>query len=77
MTPVIIIDLIGLDGFIQAYGFQLFFIGIGRVIGPPLIGKFKETVTLRVMISIIAFQEPCMMQVEIITMDFTLLVVPC
>ena len=40
---MIIIDLIGLDGFIQAYGFQLFFIGIGRIIGPPLIGKFKDT----------------------------------
>ena len=43
LTPVIIIDLIGLDNFIQVYGFQLFSIGIGRLIGPPLIGKFKYT----------------------------------
>ena len=39
LTPVITIDLIGLDNFIKAYGFQLFAMGIGRIIGPPLIGE--------------------------------------
>ena len=40
LTPVILIDLIGLDHFLQAYGIQLVFIGIARIIGPPIIGTF-------------------------------------
>ena len=38
LTPVIIIDLIGLDNFKNVYGFQMVAIGLGRISGPPLIG---------------------------------------
>ena len=39
MTAVILIDVIGLKKFIQGYGIQLFFMGVGLAIGPPIIGK--------------------------------------
>ena len=38
LMPVITIDLIGLDNFMNYCGFQLFAMGVGRIIGPPLIG---------------------------------------
>ena len=38
LTPVIIIDLIGLDNFKNVYGFQMVAMGLGRISGPPLIG---------------------------------------
>ena len=40
LTPVITIDLFGLDNFVKAYGFQGFAYGIGTLIGPPMIGKY-------------------------------------
>ena len=39
MTAVILIDVIGLKKFIQGYGIQLFFMGMGLAIGPPIIGN--------------------------------------
>ena len=39
MTALVLIDVIGLSKFILGYGIQLFFMGIGLVIGPPIIGN--------------------------------------
>ena len=39
-TAVILIDVIGLKTFIQGYGVQLFFMGTGLAIGPPIIGDY-------------------------------------
>ena len=39
MTAAVLIDVIGLNKFILGYGIQLFFWGIGLVIGPPIIGN--------------------------------------
>ena len=39
LSPVITIDLFGLDNFVKAYGFQVLAYGIGTIIGPPVIGK--------------------------------------
>ena len=39
MVAVILIDIIGLNAFVKGYGIQLFFMGLGRIIGPPIIGK--------------------------------------
>ena len=39
LMPVILIDLIGIGNFLQAYGMQLVFIGVARIIGPPIIGR--------------------------------------
>ena len=39
MMPLILIDIIGLKTFVQGYGIQLFFMGIGNVIGPPIVGN--------------------------------------
>ena len=39
LMPVILIDLIGIGDFLQAYGLQLVFIGVARIIGPPIIGR--------------------------------------
>ena len=39
MIAVILIDIIGLNAFVKGYGIQLFFMGLGRIIGPPIIGK--------------------------------------
>ena len=41
LTPVIIIDLIGLDNFKNVYGFQMVAMGLGRISGPPLIGMIE------------------------------------
>lgn len=43
LTSVILIDLVGLDSFVQAYGIQLLFMGIARIIGQPVIGKLYIT----------------------------------
>ena len=40
LTAVITIDIIGMDMWVQAYGVQLFFMGIACIIGPPLTGEF-------------------------------------
>ena len=47
LTPVITIDLFGLDNFVKAYGFQVFAYGIGTLIGPPLIGKYVQKMILK------------------------------
>ena len=39
LTPVILIDLIGLDRFTLAYGLDLLAMGMGTIIGPPLAGN--------------------------------------
>ena len=38
LMPVILIDLVGIGNFLQAYGMQLVLIGVARIIGPPIIG---------------------------------------
>ena len=39
LTPVILIDLIGLDRFTLAYGLDLLAMGMGTIIGPPIVGN--------------------------------------
>ena len=39
LTAVILIDVIGLKTFVPGYGVQLFFMGMGLTIGPPIIGN--------------------------------------
>ena len=39
MTGVVLIDVIGLSKFVIGWGIQLFFMGIGLIIGPPIIGN--------------------------------------
>ena len=39
MTANVLIDVVGLPKFIQGWGIQLFFMGIGLMIGPPIVGK--------------------------------------
>ena len=75
LSPVIIIDLIGLDNFINVYGFQIAAMGLGRLIGPPLIGMIIQMLS-SILMAWLTFQVPFMMQVEVITMGFFLLVVP-
>ena len=41
LLSVVIIDMIGLEGYTQAFGIQSFSMGIGRMIGPPIVGKVK------------------------------------
>ena len=39
LAAVILLDLIGPGKFVQACGIQLLFMGVGIVIGPPVIGE--------------------------------------
>ena len=39
MRAVVLIEVIGISKFILGYGVQLFFVGIGQLIGPPIIGN--------------------------------------
>ena len=39
LTSVVLIDVVGIEKFIQACGIQLFCMGIATTIGPPIIGK--------------------------------------
>ena len=50
MTAVVLIDVIGLSKFILGYGIQSFFIGIGLIIGPPIVGNswIMGTISMRV-----------------------------
>ena len=41
MTGVVLIDVIGLSKFLIGWGIQLFFMGIGVTIGPPIVGNSK------------------------------------
>ena len=74
LSPVIVIDLHGLDNFVNVYGFQMVAMGLGRIIGPPLIGMI-----IRILYSMLmtksTIQALFMMQVEVIIMGFSLLVV--
>ena len=42
LAAVILLDLIGPGKFVQACGIQLFFMGVGIIVGPPVIGEFRE-----------------------------------
>ena len=74
LSPVIVIDLHGLDNFINVYGFQMVAMGLGRIIGPPLIGMIIQMLCSMLMTKF-TIQALFMMQVEVITMGFSLLVV--
>ena len=74
LSPVIIIDLHGLDNFINVYGFQMVAMGLGRIIGPPLIGMIIQMLCSMLKTKF-TIQTLFMMQVEVITMGFSLLVV--
>ena len=76
LSPVIIIDLIGLDNFINVYGFQIAAMGLGRIIGPPLIGTIVQMLS-SILMALFTFQVPFMMQVEIIMVAFTSQVALC
>ena len=39
MTASVLVDVIGVNKLVLGYGIQLFFKGIGMVIGPPMIGN--------------------------------------
>lgn len=39
LTPVILIDLFGLESYILTYGIDLLSMGAGTIIGPPIIGN--------------------------------------
>ena len=39
MTASVLVDVIGVNKLVLGYGIQLFFKGIGMVIGPPIIGN--------------------------------------
>ena len=39
LISVVLIDIIGIEKFVQAYGINLFSQGIARIIGSPIIGK--------------------------------------
>ena len=39
MTPNVLIDLVGRSKFTLGWGIQIFSMGIGIVIGPPIAGK--------------------------------------
>ena len=41
LTPVILIDLMGLESFTLAYGMTLLSEGTGTIIGPPIIGNLS------------------------------------
>ena len=72
LTPVILIDLIGMDSLIQAYGIQLLCFGLARIIGPPIIGNLM-TWRENFFNSFFPPQVHSMMQLETILLDFTLL----
>ena len=48
MIGVILIDLIGLDKFTRAFGFQLLFVGAAIMIGPPIVGKRPQTINVAI-----------------------------
>ena len=39
LTPVVLVDLLGLDALTNSFGLTLMFQGIGAVIGPPIAGN--------------------------------------
>jgi len=39
LTPIVIVDLLGLEKLSNAFGIVLLFQGIGTVLGPPIAGK--------------------------------------
>ena len=39
LTPVVLVDLLGLDRLTNAFGLLSLFQGIALIIGPPIIGK--------------------------------------
>jgi len=40
LTPIVLVDLLGLEKLSNAFGLILFFQGIGAVAGPPFAGLF-------------------------------------
>ena len=43
LTPIVLVDLLGLDKLNDAFGLVLLFQGIGGVAGPPLAGMLHIT----------------------------------
>jgi len=39
LTPIVLVDLLGLDKLSNSFGLVLLYQGIGAVIGPPMAGK--------------------------------------
>jgi multisubunit Na+/H+ antiporter MnhC subunit len=39
LTPIVLVDLLGLGKLSNAFGLVLLFQGIGAVVGPPIAGK--------------------------------------
>lgn len=42
LTPVVLVDLLGLDKLTNAFGLLMLFQGIASVIGPPITGKINH-----------------------------------
>ena len=47
LTPVVLVDLLGLENFCNAFGVVLFFQGIGGVIGPPVAGTADTLIAIQ------------------------------
>ena len=72
LLSVVIIDLIGIKSYVEAFGIQLFFSGIGRLIGPPIVGKYSEIICTLFYIYLNNFiQVHFMNQLEIMMQGFT------
>lgn len=43
LTPVVLVDLLGLENLSNSFGLVLLYQGIGAVIGPPMAGNVSWT----------------------------------
>ena len=42
LTPIVLVDLLGLGKLSNAFGWTLLYQGIGAVVGPPIAGQYKS-----------------------------------
>ena len=75
LMSAVLIDLIGLESFVQAFGIQLFCTGSGRIIGPPIIGKFKTECIAQVSAHNNIYIFPYFIQVHFLTQLETIMLV--
>jgi len=40
MTPIILVELFGVEKLCNAFGFAVFFYGLGALAGPPFAGRY-------------------------------------
>jgi len=56
LTPIVLVDLLGLEKLSNAFGLVLLFQGIGAVAGPPFAGFFDYTLIYRIHVWELAVQ---------------------